>query len=388
MKAMQDQHSGWRRELENRYVSSMIMGIRRALAFSWKWRNGATGIREEEVEVQRGDRPVPATLFSPRHGWSPIPGWVVLHGVTRPGRHHPTLLRFVRALAGTGATVLVPEVPEWRELELAPDEAAATIRESVLYLAGREGTLSDRIGVMGFSLGVPQVLGAATDPSLRGSLRCVAGFGGYGDLDRTVHFLFHGKHAWEGRVHQADPDPYGRWILGGNYLTRVPGFEDAEDVAHALLSLAKEAGDLQVGAWEACYDSIKERLINHVHPSRHQLFRAFAPPAGQAPPEGLGNRLARGLADAARAATPYSEPLSFLDRIPVPVRLVHGRGDRLIPFSESLRLAEAFPPDADIRVYLTGLFSHSQTDSSGGSGGWVEEQLHFLRILSDLLTLV
>jgi len=294
----------------------------------------------------------------------------------------------VRALAGTGASVLVPEIPEWRELHLAPDEAARTIRASVFFLEGRGGTLPDRIGVMGFSLSVPQVLLAATEPSLKGHLRGVAGFGGYGNLDRTIHFLFQGEHEWEGKVHLADPDPYGRWIVGGNYLTKVPGFEDAGDVAHALLTLARTAGDLQVGAWESCYDSVKEELIREIHPSRHDLFRTFAPPTGQTPAKELSSQLSAGLANAARGTTPYSEPASFLDRISVPVRLVHGRGDRLIPFSETLRLAEAFPRTADVGVYLTGLFSHSQMDTGSGAGGGVEEQLHFLRMLSDLLMLV
>ncbi|MFH1763848.1 MAG: hypothetical protein ABIF09_06620 [Gemmatimonadota bacterium] len=366
----------------------MIVGLKRAIGFAWKWRGGATGIREDEVEVHRGDRSVPATLFLPEYARSPLPGWVVLHGVTRPGRNHPSLHRFVRALAGTGATVLVPEIPEWRELKLAPDEAAATIRSSVLYLAEREETLHDRIGVMGFSLGVPQVLLAATDPSLKGHLRGVAGFGGYGNLDRTLHFLFQGEHEWEGKIHVVEPDPYGRWVVGGNYLTQVPGFEDAGDVAQALLSLARKAGDLRVGAWEACYDSVKDDLIRGIHPSRHELFRTFAPSTGHAPPKGLSGQLAPALAGAARAATPHAEPTSFLDRVSVPVRLVHGRGDRLIPYSESFRLAEAFPPAADIRVYLTGLFSHSQMDTAARAEVGVEEQLHFLRLLSDLLTLV
>jgi len=374
--------------LENRYVLLMMVGLKRALSFAWKWRGGATGIQEDEVEIQRGDRSVPATLVHPNYARSPLPGWVVLHGVTRPGRSHPMLLRFVRALAGTGAAVLVPEIPEWRELLLAPDEAAATIRTSVLHLAGMEGTLPDRVGVMGFSLGVPQVLLAATDPSLEGHLRGVAGFGGYGNLDRTIHFLFQGEHEWEGKVHVADPDPYGRWIVGGNYLTSVPGFEDAGDVAHGLLTLARLAGDLQVGAWESRYDSVKEELLREIHPSRQDLFRAFAPPTGHPPVRELTSQLAPALADAARRATPHSEPVPFLDKISVPVRLVHGRGDRLIPFSETLRLAETFPQTADIRVYLTGLFSHSQMDTTAGAGGGVEEQLNFLRMLSDLLMLV
>ncbi|NNM05089.1 MAG: hypothetical protein HKO65_08305 [Gemmatimonadetes bacterium] len=308
--------------------------------------------------------------------------------MTRPGRHHPVLVRFIRALAGTGAVVLVPEIPEWRELYLAPDEATATIRASVFRLEAEGLGRAGHIGVMGFSLGVPQVLFSATDPLLREHLGGVAGFGGYGDLDRAIHFLFEGEHEWDGRHYRLDPDPYGRWVVGANYLTAIPGLEDAADVAQALVALAKKAGDLQVGAWDACYDSYKEELIGRIHPTRHELFRAFAPPAGHGSPSEAARHLAPALAQAARTSVPHSDPMSFLDRVSVPVRLVHGRGDRLIPFSETLRLAEAFPRRTNVRAYVTSLFSHSNEDEGEVKETGVEEQLNFLRILADLLTIV
>jgi pimeloyl-ACP methyl ester carboxylesterase len=296
------------------------------------------------------------------------------------------LLRFIGALAGTRATVLVPEIPEWRDLYLAPDEAIATVRASVRHLIEEEGIHAGSVGVMGFSLGVPQVLRAAADPGLTEKLGGVAGFGGYGTLEPTIQFLFNGEHEWEGTTHTLDPDPYGRWIVGGNYLPEVPGFEDAGDVAEALLRLARKAGDLQVGAWEDHYDGIKDELEKGVDPDRRELFRAFAPPAGRLPPPGISESLTPKLARAARASTPFAEPIGLLDRIRVPVRLVHGWGDRLIPYSESLRIGEAFPERSDVKVYLTGLFSHSQAARGGRKNPL--EQIRFLRILADLLSLV
>jgi hypothetical protein len=66
------------------------------------------------------------------------------------------------------------------------------------------------------------------------------------------------------------------------------------------------------------------------------------------------------------------------------VRLIHGRADRLIPFSESLRLREAFPPEADVQAYLTGLFAHSQRHRRRGPAE-ISEQLRFLRVMTHLL---
>lgn len=376
--------SPWRRELGNRYVSRMLKGFGRALTFAGAWRSGAPGLREEETELLRQDRSVPATIFRPAPLLSPLPAWVVLHGITRPGRRHPTLLRFVRALASSGAVVLVPEIPEWRALHLAPERALDTLRAAILSLAEREEAAPGRIGAIGFSFGVSAVLAAASDPALAKHLAVVAGFGGHCDLERTLRFLFLGEHDWKGRTYLGDPDPYGRWIVGGNYLDRVPGFGEATDVAEALLDLAREAGDLQVGAWESHLDSVKERLRRRVHPSRSDLFRALAPPAGERTPRELAEILGPGLALTARETSPLFEPSRFLDQVTVPVRLIHGRADRLIPFSESLRLREAFPPEADVQAYLTGLFAHSQRHRRRGPAE-ISEQLRFLRVMTHLL---
>jgi len=67
------------------------------------------------------------------------------------------------------------------------------------------------------------------------------------------------------------------------------------------------------------------------------------------------------------------------------VRLIHGRQDRLIPFTETLRLAERFPPKSDVRVFLTGLFSHSQRHGGRLKIQELREQLRFLRLISVVL---
>ena len=362
----------------------MLNGLRRALAFARAWRGGAPGVREEEMEVRRTVDTVPATLFLPGSLEAPLPAWVVLHGITRPGRRHPTLVPFVRALAGSGAVVLVPEIPEWRALHLAPERALDTLRGAILSLAQREEAAPGRIGGLGFSFGVSPVLAAASDPALAKHMGVAAGFGGHCDLERTLRFLFQGEHEWKGRTYLGDPDPYGRWVVGGNYLDKVPGFGDATDVAGALLDLAREAGDLQVWAWERQLDPVKERLGERVHPSRRALFRALAPPAGEEVPRELSDILVPALALSAQETSPLFEPSRYLSQLRVPVRLIHGKADRLIPFTESLRLQELAPPQADVRAYLTGLFAHSQRHR-GGRAREVSEQLSFLRVMAHLL---
>src|SRR5690606_23665177 len=108
------------------------------------------GVTEVETGYRRDGERLPATLYRPAHGTGPLPGWVLLHGLTVPGREHTSLKRFARAVAASGAAVLVPDIPEWRALRVAPAVTVDTIRAAILALAERDDTIPGRIGVIGF----------------------------------------------------------------------------------------------------------------------------------------------------------------------------------------------------------------------------------------------
>jgi len=357
----------------------------RALRFGTEWKMGKVPLRETELEIRGAATPFPATLLVPAGAPPPLPGWVALHGITRPGRGHPTLVRFARSLAASGCAVLIPEVREWREMLLAPEQAADILRTAVLALADREETAPGRLGVMGFSFGGPQALLAGADPMLEPHLRAVASFGGYCEMERTLRFLFTGEHDWRGRTYRRDPDPYGRWVTGANFLPQARGYGGSEAVAEALGSLARTAGDQQIASWDAHFDGLKAELEASLPPSQRPLFRVFAPDEGEEVPPQPAKDLIPAMAEAARRASPLFDIPSQLEGLRVPVHLIHGREDRLIPFTETLRLRERLDGKARVRVFLTGLFSHSQRDGRGARFLEFRERLQFLRLLSVVL---
>ena len=143
-----------------------------------------------------------------------------------------------------------------------------------------------------------------------------------------------------------------------------------------------------MGAWEDVYDGLKEELEMDIHPSRRELFRALAPTGGTATPRELTDGLVPALAKAALEDSSHLDFRSKLPEIRVPVRLIHGRQDMLVPFTETLRLAKGFPPEADVRVYITGLFSHSQQDAGRALFRKMSDRVHFIYLMSEILGLV
>jgi dienelactone hydrolase len=345
----------------------------------------------EDTTYQRAGETLEASLYRPARAKPSLPGWVALHGLTRRGRDHESLEAFARALAASGTVVLVPDLPEWRALLVAPDAAMATIKAAVATLADHPATAADRVGVIGFSFGGTEALIASTDPVLQGRLAAVATWGAYADLRRAARYMFVGSHDLDGESYYREPDPYGRWILAGNYLADVPQQPGDTLVAAAVLDLAREVGQRKLMAWEAATDPLKQEIRARLGRRERALFDLLAPPAGTSPTDDQREQL-RGLADriamAAAAREPLLDPAPYLPAVPVPVFLAHGREDRLVPWTELVRLRRAVPKGRVRHAFVTGLFAHSFRERRFPSPALVAEAVRFVRGINRMVHLV
>jgi dienelactone hydrolase len=348
---------------------------------------------ESEVVYARRGAMLPATVFRPAGYPGRLPGWVVLHGLTRPGRRHRALVRFARAVASAGNVVFVPDIPEWRDLRVAPDPAIETIRAAVAALQQRADVHRERVGLFGFSFGATQALIASTEDELRKRLAGLAAWGGYCDLHRLFRFALTGQHELDGVTYRTRPDPYGVWVMAGNYLPLVPGCADAQPVADALHELAIESGEKGVHAWDPVYDDSKRRLRDRFPPAQRELFDLLAPVTGTGaedrPHRPQTLEMADALATAALQRDPLLDPRPWLPQVRTPVVVAHGRDDRLIPFSEGIRLARELPGRTVRSATVTALFQHSGGTQAGlGAIGTAREAARFVRLLHRVLHLV
>jgi hypothetical protein len=216
--------------------------LMRTIRYSRSWKHGSPDVERTEVTIQRGGKEIPATVVRPRAATRRLPAWIAIGGVSLMGRFHPQLVRFTEALASTGACVLVPEFPEWRRLSVNPRITLPTVRASVDYLNRRTDVIPECYGVIGFSFGPTGAVLTASDDEVVDHIGGAVVFGGYSCLRRTLACMLTGEHDWRERRHQLQPDPYGRWVVASNYLTQVPGYEDATDVAEAELQIVDRDG--------------------------------------------------------------------------------------------------------------------------------------------------
>jgi len=160
-------------------------------------------VDEREILVGGSSRARPAPVYVPARP-ERAPAWVLLHGVTVPGRHHAALRRMARALAAAGQLVVVPEVESWTALRVEPQEADPAIRDGIEVITRWPGRATGRVGLMGFSVAATWALevAAAPDPRVAG----VVAVGGYGSFARMLRGMVAGEHEWEGAWERYRPD--------------------------------------------------------------------------------------------------------------------------------------------------------------------------------------
>ena len=369
--------------------------------------------REREVVFTVDGEPRSATLYLPEEGGR-RPAWIVLPGVTVPGRHHAGVRRMAWAFTAAGQVVFAPEVPSWAALHVNPRDTEPTIWAALDFLADCPRVDSSRVGVLAFSVSatwaVEVAAGASVDDPSAGSgqaapatgstgararlaPRTVVGVGGYGDFRRLVRSMLVGEHEWRGRRWHDQPDPYGRWILGADLLPRLEDgrygrVEERELAARALHRLVTTAGRNGAPAASPVYDELIRQLRETVPAGARAAWDLLAPTSQRLVPDAAaGRELAAALAEAGLRDYPELDPAGRLGGLAVPAILLHGRGDTLVPFTETLRLAAELPPRARRAVTITALFGHTKLAEalSWSPPGLARESWRFARTIDRML---
>jgi len=319
-------------------------------------------IQERELTIPTTHGTMRARAYEPP---SPHRAALLTSGLHASGIDEPRLVRLARQLAAGGVTVVTPDIPELSRFEVTPAITDA-IERSAGWLAQESGLAQQRpVGLMGISFSGGLSIVAAGRPSLAGHVAYVFAFGGHDDLPRVLRYLCTGSEPYP--THelgiQSDspfvlaPHDYGVAVmLLGTADRLVPKAQAAplrEAVRRYLLASALDTNVDKDGAAHE-FDALKQLARKMPEPSA-TLLRYI----NERDVIHLGRRLlpyiGASAADAALSVSKSPKPS-------VPVFLLHGTEDNVIPPVESEYLAQDLRGRAPVRLLLSGLISHAEAD--------------------------
>ena len=284
-----------------------------------------------------------AHLYLPRV--SPHRCLVIGHGVHYKGIEEPRLVRFSSELANAGAVVLTPELSDLADYRVTRS-GADVLGESVRSLSER-CPAGSKVGLLGFSFAGGLALLAALDARVSDHLAYVASVGGYHDLRRVLAFLLTDtvqtlQGPTERRAHE-----YGLVVLLYQYL---PSFVPEEDLPYMRPAIRAWLEEDRSRAWALASRATTEKS--------ERVFTALATRETGAIREAM-TRVLSSETDALRALSPAGR----LNEIRVPVYLLHGTGDSVIP-PEETAWADKELGERPHRALITPLIEHVELDAN------------------------
>jgi hypothetical protein len=325
------------------------VGVLRDVAGGTHAHEVALGPREITYRIDRQTRR--ADLYTPANA-SAAAGVVLVPGATPQGRRDPRLVAFARELAAARLGVLVPALPGLRDLRLAAAHAEP-VADAVSYLSRRAG--GGEVGLIAISYAAGPAVLAARRPALRTRLGLILLVGPYYDMQAALTYVTTGAYRSgpDAPWRQGKPNPRGIWAFVAGNADRL-----SEPRDRRLLR------------------AIAERKRADPRASVAGLARGLSPDGRAVYALATAQDPARvpALIDALPA--PIQAELAKLDlsrrdlsRLPGQIRLLHGRDDPVIPFTESQRLIEQLPPER-ARLYLTDGLLHAELQAGSAGDLW------------------
>lgn len=316
-------------------------------------------LSETELPVPGRHGAIRARLFR-RADLPRAPGVVLAHGVHYKGIDDPRLLHFARQLSRSGLTVLTPELSDLTDYRITL-QGADVISDSAQWLSAREALVTrPEVGVLGLSFAGGLALVAAARPELDGKLAYVTSVGGHHDLERVLRFLV------GDRLDAAadKPHEYGLVIMVYGSIEHFVDEPDRETLRDAFRLWLQEKRPAAIAAASLRRTESGERLFGMLESGRLGELRP---------------RLVTLMAEHERELVALS-PRGHLADVDVPVYLLHGSTDSVIPPSESEN-ADLELRSATHQALVSPLLTHVQVDRTAA----IAHQVRLVSFMSNML---
>lgn len=281
----------------------------RSLALIYRMNFGPTP-RVEITQTELGPDRIPADVYHPRTS-RPRGTILSVHGMTLFGARDPRIVKLCSTLTVSGHTIVSPHYAEIADLRV--DSATIDrLRDTIRAIADDRELRppSGRIGVLTHSFSAGMTLAAVAQPDTQQRVSVLCSMGGAYNFDTAMQSL----------LGQQDENHYPRRVMLWNYLRHSIG--PRPKLEHAIRVAIEDNGYQRVNP------ELPQALAALGEEDREFFLRL------QNEPEFRLRHLPR----FQEAMSPITRALAQIDDVRVPVLIVHGLHDTVVPASQAVEV--------------------------------------------------
>ena len=277
---------------------------------------------------------------------------VLVAGAAVLGRDEPRLQALARTFARAGFAVLVPELPEVRRLALSRADGGR-VASALRQLGKWQPDVPLGVAAVSYAIG-PAVI-AVLEDDLTQQVAFLVSIGGYHDMTAAIRFITTGafRPMGDSREFRREPNNYGRWAFLQANAGRLENADDArllqEIARRRFRDSSADIGPLSMALGPEGRAVLA--VVDNRDPDAVPALLAALPENVRREIDGLN--------------------LAFYDlaKLRGHLILVHGRGDPMVPYSESQSLAAA-ASGARVSLFLMDDIGHVEFNAVSAANAW------------------
>ena len=291
---------------------------------------------------------------------------VLYHGASPFAEEHPGMLSLGQSMANAGVQVHIPRLPLLKELEIT-NENIDWIAHHFNWIKNKDENKDKIVIPAGISFAGGLLLKAILHPLIAPNPpKSLFTYGTYFDFHSSIKFLITGEINHDGNSKKIIPNNWGLIVLFHNYLKFIdPGFDSIQmrDVLKLRVQNKVEASEIEM----LILPETQQRLLRNI-------FSAKITPEIE--------NLIEDMINVCDQRINELSPANWGNKIKIPVFIMHGTNDNMIPYTESILLSECIE---NSHLFISNMYEHREISTKHGMLSKVFEMLKLISFLKQFI---
>ena len=264
---------------------------------------------------------------------------IIFPGASPTAEEHPGLLFLSSVLANIGFNIYIPRMPLLKKLNISEDNVN-WFAHGYSELIKRDDIQGTRISCMGVSFGGAILLKASLNKLMLASPpHSILTYGTYYDVRKSMDFLIHGTINIKGKDIAIQPHEWGLVVFMHNFLHTVDVGFDTTNLEKILalriqdMNVDKDLENLSAYDRKIIDDILNSKISNEVNKIIDVIFKERID-----------------LLD-------DISPKNWCEQVKSKVYVMHGANDNMVPYTQSVDLANHL---VDSELFISYLYEHNE----------------------------
>ena len=289
---------------------------------------------------------------------------ILFPGASPTAEDHPKMIMLGQVLAQNGFKVYIPRIPPLKKLDITIINVQ-WFTCFYQWIINTEKVNPQKILMAGMSYGGGLMLRMLKEINNKVPLpKSVLTFGTYSDSHSLFHYFLTGSISANGKQFQIPPHEWGLVVIFQNYLKNLQTNWDSSELQKAIQLKIQDDVNCDI-------------LINKLPDFQKEIFHSIM--SGTSTPE--VKKLAQTILKNEQESFKHLSPKYWAKDIPEKVFIMHGAHDSMVPFTESIQLADYLP---NTELCISYLYEHNEFSSNGGFFFKIKELIKLLQFYAKL----